>query len=79
MENLPAVLTSLLISGLRYPVIASALGAVWLAGRIVYALGYTDPNMADGKGRSRGAFMWLGQLGLFLLTGFTGVKMVMGQ
>lgn len=40
------------------------MGAVWCAGRVVYALGYTDPGKTDGAGRMRGSFFYLGQLGL---------------
>ncbi|KAK3904968.1 hypothetical protein C8A05DRAFT_31225 [Staphylotrichum tortipilum] len=41
-ENLTPFLGALLISGLRYPVYAAGLGALWSAGRVMFALGYTS-------------------------------------
>jgi glutathione S-transferase len=65
-------LTTLLIGGLRYPLLSSAFGLVWSLGRVVYALGYTKDN---GKGRLAGAFFWLAQLGLFVNAGLTGYNL----
>lgn len=41
-ENLTPFLGALLISGLRYPVYAAGLGALWSTGRVLFALGYTS-------------------------------------
>jgi len=67
----------MLIAGVRYPLTATALGLVWSAGRIVYAVGYTSETKTGGKGRLNGSFFWLAQLGLFGLTAWTGVQMVL--
>ncbi|KAL8727894.1 MAG: hypothetical protein Q9166_005771 [cf. Caloplaca sp. 2 TL-2023] len=64
LEHQPQFLTTLLISGLKFPLFSSAMGAVWLAGRVVYARGYTDPNKDRGSGRGKGNFYYLGGLGL---------------
>lgn len=39
-ENLTPFLGSLLIAGLRYPIIAASLGGAWTVSRTVYAYGY---------------------------------------
>ncbi|KAL8678777.1 MAG: hypothetical protein Q9186_004887 [Xanthomendoza sp. 1 TL-2023] len=57
-------LTTLLISGLNFPLFSSAMGLIWIAGRIVYLRGYTDPNKEQGAGRQRGSFNYIGGLGL---------------
>ncbi|KAI2602414.1 membrane-associated proteins in eicosanoid and glutathione metabolism [Hypoxylon sp. NC1633] len=41
-ENLAPFLGALLISGLYFPTASAALGAVWVFGRIWYAVGYTS-------------------------------------
>lgn len=53
LENYSTVLSAMLIGGLKYPVSAASLGAVWVLGRIVYAFGYTStsPKNVDGSGR----------------------------
>ncbi len=66
-----------MISGMEYPLITTGLGVGWLAGRMVYALGYTRTDKSNGKGRLAGSFFWLFQAGLFGLAGWTGVKMVL--
>ncbi|KAI7779919.1 hypothetical protein LA080_000242 [Diaporthe eres] len=40
MENLPCLLLPLMISGLRWPIVAAAMGLLWNLGRVFYALGY---------------------------------------
>lgn len=47
------------------PKLSAAAGWVWIAGRVVYALGYST---GDPQKRVRGAF---GYLGLFTLLGAT--------
>lgn len=68
---------AMLIAGVEYPLTTTGLGAGWLLGRMIYALGYTRRDRSDGKGRLAGSFFWLFQAGLFGLAGWTGVKMVM--
>ncbi|KAI9861677.1 MAG: hypothetical protein M1824_002108 [Vezdaea acicularis] len=79
LENYPIVLSSLLISGFEYPLTASALGLGWIAGRWIYAVGYTNKAWGpNGRGRLKGgAPHWLFMLGLLTLTGWTGLKMVL--
>ncbi|KAL9021207.1 MAG: hypothetical protein Q9185_001608 [Variospora sp. 1 TL-2023] len=75
LEHVPQFYTTLLISGLRFPRFSAAMGAVWLAGRIVYALGYTDPSKEKGAGRRMGSFFYAGALGLLLGSLWTGAEM----
>jgi hypothetical protein len=75
LENHYMALTTLLIGGLRYPLLSSAFGLVWSLGRVVYALGYTSKTKDNGKGRLAGAFFWLAQLGLFVNAGLTGYNL----
>jgi len=79
VENLPIVIPALLISGLKFPLIAAVLGLVWNAGRVVYALGYTSREKNDGSGRLSGAFFWFAQLALYILTGTVGYQLITGQ
>ncbi|KAF2861858.1 hypothetical protein K470DRAFT_269390 [Piedraia hortae CBS 480.64] len=76
-ENHPSVALAVLIAGLRYPVTASVMGLGWMVNRVVYAVGYTNKEQKEGRGRLRGSAGWFVQLGLFLLAGWTGVGMVM--
>jgi len=81
IENYPIALTGMLLSGLRYPVAAAALGGVWLVSRIAYAVGYTsksEKNVA-GKGRYNppfGGLFWLCQLGFFGMVVKGGVDLI---
>lgn len=74
---MPSFTIALLIAGLKQPVAASIMGAGWLVSRVVYAIGYTDPKRDDGKGRLYGAPFWLFQLGLFGMTAWNGIQMLM--
>lgn len=47
LENFTMALAGLLISGVRYPLLASAFGAIWGAGRVVYALGYAKSPLVS--------------------------------
>ncbi|KAL8805041.1 MAG: hypothetical protein Q9223_005902 [Gallowayella weberi] len=58
------VLTTLLVSGLTFPLFSAAAGVVWIAGRVAYLRGYTDPNKEQGDGRRRGNFGYFGSLAL---------------
>jgi len=56
LEQTPGFLILLLTSAVEYPLIASISGAVWLAGRVVYANGYASGDPAK---RNRGVFGYL--------------------
>jgi len=76
LENQPSVVAAMLIAGLKYPLLTVALSAGWQIFRVVYAVGYTNPEKTNGKGRMLGSFFWLFQLGLFLSAGYTGYQML---
>ena len=46
METLPQTLVCLAVAGLKYPTWTASLGAVWLAGRVMYTLGYLTGDPA---------------------------------
>lgn len=77
MENQPSVAIALLVAGLQYPLWSAGLGAAWLVFRTVYAVGYTREDKTKGEGRLYGAPFWFAQLGLFGLTTWTGIKMLL--
>lgn len=55
------------------------MGGVWLAARIMYAVGYTRADKENGAGRVvAGSISYLPELGLQILTGMTGYSMIMG-
>ena len=58
LEVMPHTLFTLLFSGLRYPGAATALGAVWLFGRIVYTMGYATGDPAKVCEVSSTCRMW---------------------
>lgn len=70
LENHASAAMAMLMAGVEYPLTTTALGAGWLLGRMVYALGYTRKDRSDGKGRLAGSFFWLFQFGLFGLAGW---------
>ena len=65
LENLPQFFFLLTMGGFSSPRLAAIGGWVWVAGRVVYALGYSTGDPAK---RVRGAF---GYFGLFTLLGCT--------
>ncbi|CAG8495428.1 9470_t:CDS:2 [Funneliformis caledonium] len=73
LEVYPGFLLLLLAGGIKYPVISSVAGGIWILGRLFFAWGYYSGNP---KNRLRGAF---GYLGLFTLLGTsiaTGVSLL---
>ncbi|KAL2136778.1 hypothetical protein VTI74DRAFT_1430 [Chaetomium olivicolor] len=75
-ESLTPFLGALLVSGLKYPVYAAALGAVWSISRIVYALGYTKNGP---QGRTAGALpASLSDLALKLMAAYTSLGLALG-
>lgn len=72
LENHPQFLLLLFVSGATTPQYSATAGAIYLVGRIVYAIGYTGANP---NGRLYGAF---GQVALLYLLGgsiYTGLKL----
>ncbi|CAG7821264.1 unnamed protein product [Allacma fusca] len=65
LENYPQFLLLLLLAGIEMPCVSALAGLVWIAGRVVYGLGY---QTGDPQKRARGAFAYIGLLTLFLLT-----------
>lgn len=74
LEGYPAFLALLTIAGLAYPITASAFGMLWVAGRIVYSLGYYTGEPAK---RNRGAFHNFGLWGLLVTSIVFGVRTVL--
>ena len=75
-ENYTPFLISLGSSGLKFPVLATGLGASWIVARFLYAWGYARPGLQhskDGKGRIIGAWGVLPLVGLMGLAIYTGV------
>lgn len=63
LEMLPSYLALLAAAGVPYPYTASALGSLYLAGRVAYFKGYStgDPKKRMNRGT---ALMYVGILGL---------------
>ena len=79
LEALPTVLSTLMISGLKYPVASAAMGAAWGVGRIVYTLGYTKKSQtieSKGSGRYAGIFHLIPLVGLMVMSGLSSWSMV---
>ncbi|XP_046555023.1 microsomal glutathione S-transferase 3-like isoform X2 [Haliotis rubra] len=63
LESYPQFLMLLFVGGLQYPKISAAAGAVYLASRIAYALGYYTGDPEKRKWGLFGAFAMLTLLG----------------
>ena len=46
LESVPHTLFTILFAGLRYPTAATALGSVWVFGRLIYTTGYATGDPA---------------------------------
>ena len=66
----------MMISGLVFPRASAALGAGWLVGRLLYAVGYTRKDKERGSGRSMGLPYYFCQLGLMGLAAYSGWDML---
>lgn len=75
LEQLPNFLILLGVSGIRYPVYAAVAGAVWLAGRVAYTVGYST---GDPSKRQRGVFAYLGLFSLLGMSLVSTYKVVTG-
>ncbi|KAF3178069.1 hypothetical protein TWF106_004494 [Orbilia oligospora] len=77
LENLPNLYVPMFISGLVYPKFAAGAGAVYLFGRILYAIGYKNPKKETGKGRYLGApVFYPAQLGLWGAAGYVCYSLI---
>ena len=77
-ENHVTALGAMLITGLRYPVAAAVLGAVWSVNRVIYAIGYARTGEDGGKGRYYGALGIIAHYVLVLMSGKAAYDLVMG-
>ncbi|XP_053470577.1 microsomal glutathione S-transferase 3a [Ictalurus furcatus] len=73
VEVLPSFLFFLAAGGIYHPRLASVLGIIWIAGRAVYAHGYSS---GVPEKRMRGAFGYVGLLGLLLCTMDSAITML---
>lgn len=72
-ENHVNFLILLGVAGLRYPLYSAIAGAVYLAGRIVYAVGYCSGNPSK---RLQGSFGYLGLIACLGMSLTTIVQMI---
>ncbi|KAF2228904.1 membrane-associated proteins in eicosanoid and glutathione metabolism [Viridothelium virens] len=72
VENQPSLLISLLIAGLRWPLVSAGLGAAWSVSRVLYSVGYTDETKERGSGRYVGLWWIPVQSVLFLMAAWVG-------
>ncbi|KAH9525566.1 Microsomal glutathione S-transferase 3 [Bulinus truncatus] len=71
LEVYPQFLAFLLLGGLQFPRASAVLGNIWLVSRVVYAHGYYT---FDPSKRNRGAFGYIGLLGLLVNTVLFGLN-----
>lgn len=65
-ENHTTAVAAILVTGLKYPLVAAGLGALWSSNRVLYAIGYTN-GKEGGKGRYMGI---LGLIAHYVLVGY---------
>lgn len=70
LENASQTMFFTLVAGLKYPQLATGLGAAWLACRSLFLYGYVYSGKPQGKGRLIGSFFWLVQGALWGLSVF---------
>ncbi|KAK3491371.1 hypothetical protein B0T13DRAFT_450862 [Neurospora crassa] len=71
-ENLTPAIGAMLIAGLKYPVLAGALGGLWSLTRVLYTIGYTKKGP---QGRTKfGIASSLSLLALKLMAAYTAVQ-----
>uniref|UniRef100_A0A023GEX0 Glutathione S-transferase 3, mitochondrial n=1 Tax=Amblyomma triste TaxID=251400 RepID=A0A023GEX0_AMBTT len=73
LESYPQFLMTLFLGGFEFPKVAAIAGVVFLAGRVVYALGYSTGDPAK---RMRGGFQYFGVLTLMGLSVRLGLRML---
>ncbi|KAJ0415588.1 hypothetical protein BJY00DRAFT_254261 [Aspergillus carlsbadensis] len=74
LENAPQTMLSILVAGLKYPQLATALGGAWVIFRILFLHGYVYTNKPHGKGRYNGGLFWFAQAALWGLSAFGVAK-----
>lgn len=70
LENAPQTMLFTLIAGLKYPQLATAIGAAWVVLRSLYLYGYVYSGKPQGKGRMMGGMFWFAQAALWGLSVF---------
>ncbi|CAO3676313.1 unnamed protein product [Umbelopsis vinacea] len=73
LENYPTFLLLLFSGGIGSPVVSAGAGIAWLAGKFLYAQGYSTGDPAK---RMRGAVAYLGLLTLLYTSGMTAYKLL---
>ncbi|MCJ1411349.1 hypothetical protein MMC19_005437 [Ptychographa xylographoides] len=76
LEAQPSVMTTLLVSGLGYPLLSAGMGILFAVSRVVYAVGYTSPNIEGGKGRYYGSTHYIAQLALAVMSGLVAWNLI---
>ncbi|CAM0875208.1 unnamed protein product [Alopecurus aequalis] len=77
LENMPMFFVTVLLGGLQHPVIAAALGVLYILARFFYFKGY-----ATGVPENRlklGGFNFLAIIGLILCTASFGINLVIRE
>ncbi|GAB5589338.1 hypothetical protein Unana1_04238 [Umbelopsis nana] len=73
LENYPIFLTLLFTGGLGFPVVTAGAGVVWLAGKFLYAQGYSTGEPAK---RQRGGVAYLGLFAMLYTSGMTAYQLL---
>ena len=76
LENHPSAVIAMLIAGIQYPIASAVTGALWMACRLIYAVGYTRSDKTDATGRLWGTPHSFIQLGLYFMMAWTGYQMI---
>ena len=74
LENLPFFLSGMFMAGLRMPLASACCGGLWLAGRLMYTIGYWQ----DPKKRTPGFILSLlgGQFPLLFMSIYSGLGLL---
>ncbi|XP_060066801.1 glutathione S-transferase 3, mitochondrial-like [Ylistrum balloti] len=73
LEVFPTYLVLQIFGGLYAPKLGAVAGLIWIAGRVVYAMGYYT---GDPEKRNRGAFAYIGLLTLLVCTVLFGLSLL---
>jgi glutathione S-transferase len=74
LEQLTAIVTLELLSGLFFPRLSAAIGVVYIIGRIVFTLGFKSKSGVSKRGTGF-LICILSQISLFAITVYSGLKM----